>query len=282
MIYSPLFNLEDSLNTHPTRKWYHECLKHSSTKRLLITCGDSWTWGDSLGQISLPEVPDDYEHRTTHIYGQLLANKLDSDFINLAKCGGSNIDMHDMLASILPQVVNRYKKIDVVITLTELLREIIYDPIWVTDELDHSSLENLLKNYECIMFNFFNKLFNSYPSINFLIARNFSVTFKDNFNICPHVEKNWVTVLAENQTIDPYPTDLRILSNMSMTPLIAYLKNNNLMNSFKSELLEQMFLAMSGIEWLENSILNYKKATKHPTEKGHELWADYLYSYLDK
>ena len=34
------------------------------------------------------------------------------------------------------------------------------------------------------------------------------------------------------------------------------------------------------VTWLEQSNLNYKKATKHPTELGHKIWADYLYSII--
>ena len=34
------------------------------------------------------------------------------------------------------------------------------------------------------------------------------------------------------------------------------------------------------VDWLLASDLNYKKATKHPTELGHQIWADYLYQQL--
>jgi hypothetical protein len=281
MAFDIIFELDhpQDISKNP-RQEYHEYLRNSD--RLLITCGDSWTWGDSLGKISMPEILDDYEHRTTHIYGHLMATHLNADFINRASCGCSNIRIHDMLAQLLPKVVNRYKKIDVVITLTELCREITGDPIWVNDNLDTSSLTNFLKSYEYNMLVFFKKLFDSYPSINFLVARNFTFTYQDNLDICPHIEKNWTTILAENQEIGVYPAGVRLLSQMGIHPLVTFLTKNNLKTQFKRDLLEEMLLATDGIDWLDKSTFNYKKATKHPTEQGHELWANYLLTYLDK
>lgn len=38
--------------------------------------------------------------------------------------------------------------------------------------------------------------------------------------------------------------------------------------------------AARGIDFLNKSVYNYKKASKHPTPEGHALWADYLYNYI--
>ena len=41
-----------------------------------------------------------------------------------------------------------------------------------------------------------------------------------------------------------------------------------------------MIPANKQIDFLNKSVYNYKKASKHPTPEGHALWADYLYNYI--
>ena len=77
------------------RSIIHEDINNNPT--LLVTIGDSWTWGDSLGRIDLDKnIADDMDHRTSHIFGNLLAKKLDRDFLMLAKCGATNSQIHSM------------------------------------------------------------------------------------------------------------------------------------------------------------------------------------------
>jgi len=40
--------------------------------------------------------------------------------------------------------------------------------------------------------------------------------------------------------------------------------------------------ALVAVKWFDQSQLNNKHATKHPTEQGHKLWAEYLNSILSK
>jgi hypothetical protein len=81
--------------------WYNERAVDSDT--LTITVGDSWTWGDSL----------DYDHRQTQIYGNLLAEKFNSDFINIGLCGGSNLHILKYLDRVLSHLAKEYKTIRV-------------------------------------------------------------------------------------------------------------------------------------------------------------------------
>lgn len=51
------------------RDYYHEVDRGSNT--LVVTIGDSWTWGDRLGKTTLEY--DDRDYRTSHIYGALIS-----------------------------------------------------------------------------------------------------------------------------------------------------------------------------------------------------------------
>ena len=89
-----------------------------NSEQLLITVGDSWTYGDSLGQTRVRDGRDDPEHRLTHVYGSLIAEELKADWINLALPGISNNMMCTWLAQLLSRHVHG-KDTVCVITLTE-------------------------------------------------------------------------------------------------------------------------------------------------------------------
>ena len=106
------------------RCWYSEDIQNKDT--LLITVGDSWTWGDHLGNIDWDKASDD-PCRLQQIYGRLLADKLNSDWVNLARPGCSNYWMLEKMQDIKPYIqMSNYKKIYMVVTLTEDLREAEY------------------------------------------------------------------------------------------------------------------------------------------------------------
>lgn len=121
--------------------FYHENL--ADKDNLLITVGDSWTWGDGLA---------DRQSRTDHIYGKHLADMLNYDFVNIAVCGVSNIVITDLLIKFINSLTKQYKKIQVVITLTESGRDLqqlvnfnrsytaISEPNWPTlDQLTNNA-----------------------------------------------------------------------------------------------------------------------------------------------
>jgi hypothetical protein len=89
-----------------------------NSEQLLITVGDSWTYGDSLGQTRVRDGRDDPEHRLSHVYGSLIAEELKADWINLALPGISNNMMCTWLAQLLSRHVHG-KDTVCVITLTE-------------------------------------------------------------------------------------------------------------------------------------------------------------------
>ncbi len=60
-----------------------------NSKRLVITIGDSWTFGDSLGSI-YDTGQDDVHARLTQCYGRLIADELCADWLNFGYCGYGN------------------------------------------------------------------------------------------------------------------------------------------------------------------------------------------------
>ena len=260
---------------------YFHSVKNNSNK-LLICAGDSWTWGDSLGgsKLDSPNVVKD-KHRKEHIYGSIISKKINSDFINIAKPGGSNIEIHDMLAVVLEDAVldSLYNEIHVIICLTENCREASGDPIWVPSNLDNiETIDDFLKAYEQNMFlslreNFIDK----YSDINFYIGRNFTFSYDETILGDNVLDKLWIQCLEINE---PYPEDVRFTSDIAITPLITCLIKLGIHKKLKYTLMEFFARSNLAVDWLEKSPLNYNEETKHPTEKGHEIYANYIYNKI--
>jgi hypothetical protein len=283
----PTLSRQDTLHpgiTEEPRSWYHERVIGSD--RLLITVGDSWTWGDALGKIffgqpgSPRNINDDYDYRTTHIYGSLLADRLGTDFLNLARCGCANNWMYEQLAKYLPDLVKKYSKVTVIVTMTEIGRD-SQSRYWTGPGTDMISFSAFLETMERATFRKFKEVFDQFPTVEFLVGRNFTFTFPANYQYCQqHLLKTWIEVIEEQQSIGTYPRNLRIMSGMAINPIKEIVNQYGLQNSFKEQMLEEFELVDRAITWLESSNLNSQWATKHPTEPAHKLWANYLYNTI--
>jgi hypothetical protein len=288
-IINPNFTKENTQFMY--RGWYHENIQARDI--LLIVAGDSWTWGDSLHGIDATQGIHDDPQRLTSVYGHLLAEKINADFVNIARCGGSNFEMYSNVLNILLYATQQYKKIYVVITLTENFRE-AFDPtrfdniqkvstMWIPNITDVNCLDDFAEKYEKLMFESIkNNLISKYPDIVFLIGRNFTYSFDENKPILKSnlLEKTWIDCLVEYQQKFNYPKLLRVLSGMAFNPLTITLEKLNLDSRFQNELINYFDLANQAIDWLLTSDLNHKKASKHPTELGHKIWSDYLYTKI--
>jgi len=102
------------------RDYYLEVDRNSDT--LVIAAGDSWTWGDRLGKTTL--TYDDREHRTKHVYGNIVADAVGADFINLGFPGRDNMYIMNSLLDIFPTLTRTYKKCHIIFSLTESGRDL--------------------------------------------------------------------------------------------------------------------------------------------------------------
>ena len=81
-IQSPYSWYGTNHNTNGTREWIAE--KVSGKNNLVICIGDSWTWGDSLGQSWDEPLYNDVDARHNQFYTNLLAEKLQADWLMIA------------------------------------------------------------------------------------------------------------------------------------------------------------------------------------------------------
>jgi len=266
----------DRMETY--RQWYSEDIKGKST--LLMTVGDSWTWGDHLGNIDWDKASDD-PVRLKQIFGRLLADRLDADWVNLARPGCSNYWMLEQLLDIQKHLANNnYQRVVVVVTLTEDLREATYTrrlnvdrpyrEFWDTSE----TIKDFLIKVEQFLFNNLEHYFKQLPQVEAYVSR----AFTDSWTTRPLLlDKTWCDIIQEQYQYSDYQRPVPFIGQMSIDPLNEkYITTDQQ----KIEFLDIMERVGTRWKFLGSSPYNLKGSTCHPNPEGHRLWSDYLYSQI--
>jgi len=226
--------------------------KSRNSNRLLITVGDSWTYGDSLGKTRIRNGIDDTEYRLDHAYGNLLTEKLDTDWMNLALPGGSNYCMLNWLGQLLDR---RHNQTTVcIITLTEAGRH--EEQRWAQG----NSLQTALKNIVAKEYSMIKELRLRFPKVTFKVAHNFTDSLPD-YGV---IEKSWLEVL----TGQPVQDDTYIVVS-------DHIRQLNYERTYP-DTVEVIDRALKRIDILDACKYCCKEDSRHPNEQGHQLWAEYL------
>jgi len=298
-------NLESVTNTTSENgpDWYYEVDRDS--KHLLITAGDSWTYGQTL----------DPKKRTRQIYGSLISKNKNADWINVGLCAESNLIIKDYVTLVYNNLCKSYNKITIIFTLTESTRDLhslnfikenyneikgkgwpafenVVDTVTVANEFPRShivdvlelhlalqscdNIKNTIATVEDITVQSINR---SFAGTKIILARNFSSW--SNINNAT-VKEIWTENTARNGNLAPYPNELCFAT----TPLgadrcIEYNDKFKRIKNFKLDFLSHMDKAISAIKWLDNSPYNSNSGSKHPLKKAHSWWAEHLQKYYD-
>lgn len=228
---------------------------------LLITVGDSWTYGDSLGKTKVRNGIDDTEYRLKHVYGSIIANELNASWLNIALPGGSNKLMLLWLSNFLNLHHDKYKKIKCIITLTESGRHEELQLINNNLALQQVVLEDILeKTYASI-----ERLKQNFQRCDFLVAHNFTDALETTFQMC---EMSWLEILLN-----------RKIQNKTHIVVSDHIKQMNYEKRF-DDVFDIMDKAAARVNLLDECEHCNKEDSRHPTEHGHMLWASYLLEKL--
>ena len=254
------------------RKIIHEDIQNK--QNLLVTIGDSWTWGDSIDGIHATVKPDSPK-RLESVYGKKIKDQLnDYDWINIAYPGTGNrwiVDVALRFPNLISQL--KYKKIIIICVLSDSTRDTQY----AIDELkiQFDTMSDLYKQYEKILFEKLS-IVDSTKNISLIVARNFTNTHEENIKILKnHLPDNWVEFSRTNWSV-----------HESKIPMFigygTFLTNDNLWTAEQKKwyLDVNVPIADKLTDFLIRCPLHYKIASKHPTEDNHQLWANYLVQYM--
>jgi lysophospholipase L1-like esterase len=234
-------------------------VRRNNNSRLLITVGDSWTWGDSLGGSCARDSIDTIQARLDLTYGAHLSSRLDADWVNISLPGISNHQMLSWLEWYLEDnSLSQYTTVDIVICLTESGR---HEEICIANSFKSSSLQVALdyvldKTYQRIQ-----SVSNKYPEYKIHTSHSFT-----DGNVIIH--QSWLEVMLDRLISN----DTRIVVSEHIVQLC-----NNVNYQDKIEIVDK---AINRINLLDQCNYTNKQDTRHPTSQGHQLWANYLYERL--
>jgi len=218
--------------------------------RLLITSGDSWTYGDSLGKTKVRLGIDDTGYRLDHVYGRIISNELDRDWINLALPGISNSLLLRWLDKLLSEIQG-YNDIICSINLTETGRHEDLHSI-AKDRSMHDNLRMILAK--------------TYSNIEALKSKNPSIRFID--SIDNSLGYSWLETMLDREI----QNDTHIL-------LSEHISQMNQLGIF-SDVNEIIDKALKRIDLLDSCVYCNEGDSRHPNEMGHQLWAYQLLKHL--
>jgi hypothetical protein len=261
---------------------YHEQIDNQDS--LLVTLGDSWTWGGSL----------DSDKRLQQIYGAVVAKNLGSDWINIGASGWANsfiLEYLDRLLKLLDS--STYKKIYFVVTLTENGRDIDAFPSFRFDfEKLYQELGACKEFYDTILYeaeSFWIKQINQFINnmdqrFHLVVGQNFvwhDMLINELHNKCRVLDHNWIECLADQQNL-PRPIRTNLVTGFVFPKFESLNQRLNISNTmeYKQWILPYIDDANEVNKWLDASPINYKKQSKHPNHTGHAVWADYILQNL--
>jgi hypothetical protein len=255
----------------------------NDSKKLVVTIGDSWTWAADL------TATDELSVRLAKSFGGIVANELSADFLNLGQCGTCNLHIIERikeLCKIIPTL--EYHSIIVIITYTEVARSINgpydktvnYHDWFDTHPLTSIDDFNLFLAYhnglgqEHIL-----RLMNEYDHVTVIIGNNFTdpIGMRDSLNI---LSKTWIELYNEHTLQKEYSKPCYILAHWVIDKLPGFIKefkptvDHTDLNSWLIYLVDCANARTSLID------SRYYAGVNHPTQLGHEIWANYLLEQL--
>lgn len=241
-----------------------------NSEELLVTIGDSWTWGDDI-------TPDNNEtNRLACVFGNILSTQLNSDWLNLGQCGSGNfwlVDRVTELAAIIPQL--QYKKIYVVCTLTEVGREFNSTFDRNIDYIAHISkfrhYDTIFELLNTIVVDQIVNMLQPFSNVTLRIGTN----FVDQIGLSGATDcllaKPWVSLLCGNLADRCYVVGSRTIDNFKRS-IDLFPDSNTFLNWI-------ILITKTAIQ-RKTMLQTNQFRNGHPLANGHQRWADYIMQSL--
>lgn len=254
--------------------------KFDNKQNLLVTIGDSYTWGQDLPP----------KQRIDYVFGNNLAQALDTDWLNVAQVGASNswiLRYADQVIDLLA-TDTQYKKIYVVVTLTETGRELgldcEYSPDWQQYNVrDQSLYDQILADLELSWCQKIAKLKQKLDSRYwFYVGQNFAwhtKIFEQCLESNIHTSNyNWVELIFRERGLEiPFRAD--IVTQFAFHEFDEVNKKLKLsdLSMYKQWCLYKLDRANSVLDWIANNGgLHPNPRRLHPYIDGHLVWCRHI------
>ena len=285
------FPVLDSSNSHHKQEFNPYNFVNRRSNQLVVTVGASWTWGNyvPIGFDSDVVINNDlHQYRIKHVYGNLLAEKLNADFLNLAANGSSNFWASARIIDFLA-IADRlhYDKIYLIWTSTDPGKgfnsheDLFIDYNFWFRQIKQKklSLNLLLQKMNSLAVDLFLERLHSNTKIIFRIGTDAvdSIGFEN-------IPKNqqlptWANLSMSTSTC-------HVIDNAAVTRLKTalddFIVDSDDQDKYKSwiiDIVDRACLRRSQILKYSNDLFPEKTAL-HPNEKAHSIWAELIFRSL--
>ena len=265
-----------------TNSWYTQATNtfdfvDRNSDTLVVTVGDSWTWGCDL-------TPYDYDnnYRIQNVYGNQVAEKINSDWLNLSLPASGNFWLATQvtdLAKVIPNL--EYNRIYVICTFTETGRwfntkfDLDIDYIaWFKNNIQTASdFDQLLSmiNQRCVT-----KIQTALPFDHVQLRVGTNMVDQIGFDSLPPQQllvKPWYQTMHCTDDVCAYTVIDGVKSLLQVPEFLS--PDHTVL--FKEWMLTVMPAADTRLQMLENPD---KFSKYHPTAQGHAQWAEYILSTI--
>lgn len=254
--------------------------RFSQKDTLVVTVGDSFTWGQDL--------PTD--QRLELVFGNCLAKSLDADWLNVAQVGASNSWILRYASQVIDLLANdtQYKKIYFIVTLTESGREVgldcEYDPSWekynISDPLLYDNILEDLEHSWCDKIHTIQQKLDS--RYWFYIGQNFA-WHQGVDQTCRDLEINasdntWVELIYRAKGIE-MPCRSNIVTQFAFYEFSSCNKKLSItdLSKYKSWSICKIDEANSVLSWMEDHGWIHPEPKRfHPYIDGHQIWFNHI------
>lgn len=231
---------------------------------LLVTVGDSWTWGSDISEGNLND-----NYRVDNVWGNQLSKLLKSDWLNLALCAQSNQWMADRCKEFY-DIADKleYKSIKLICVFTGAGRmfntgqDCDFDYVrWFANNAIDDFL--LMLNKKCV------DIIQHAPDIvDVYITSNTVDSLGYQERLLP-----WYKILGYSDSTPVY-TDMTAIKKLQQIEEFVSGKKKDL---FKIWMLETIDKVEIREKWFNNSKI-FRNC--HPLAEYHQRWAEYLYKEI--
>lgn len=266
------------------------------SKCLVVSIGDSWSWGADLTQQKLVDLhidrTSDDEYRIKNVFGNILADRLNADFLCLGESGAGNWHIAKKIQELCAiQRYLTYDKIIVVGILTETGRDYnSHNDITVDYRswlLTHINAADDYNNFlafinQQIASTIYAEIMKFDTRYHFIFGTNFVDAI--GFDMLNHwwLPKTWTQVICDNRNVDYLPDRCYVVfpwviqkfeSVFDMAPEL----DRNTWLQWINDVTQRAIIRS---KLLPHDDVEFARLL-HPLAKNHLIWADYIHGRID-
>ena len=265
------FSYTQRLSQSTAQGKYPYSFVDNSSKNLVVTIGDSWTWGADI------TPTDDETTRLNKSFGGIISEELSADFLNLGQCGSCNLHIIERIKE-LDSLELEYDNVYVICTFTEVARSLNSEYDRHIDYINWFStnpISEFLEYHNSIGVEYIDMLSQRYNVIS-------GCNFVDPIGIKTVLPKTWVEVYNEQTVQLEYIRPCYIMSPWVIDKIRPFVEefypgvNQRQLVEWLNELIDQ---AAKRKELVSDK--NFYAGINHPLEAGHKIWANYILENLN-